>query len=113
MASRVMPRLMAWVARVCRSWCGWMWASPAAVPALLISRVTVCRSSGRPFSRGSSSGLSGGDVRGAVVADEGDQVRVQRQVAVLVEFADRDVQPVRGADEHDRVGAQGGELADA
>jgi hypothetical protein len=30
-----------------------------------------------------------------------------------VEFADRDVQPVRGADQHDRVGFQGGELPDA
>jgi hypothetical protein len=59
MASRVMPRLMAWVARVCRSWCGWMCGRPAAPPALLIRRVMVCRSSGRPFSRGSSSGLSG------------------------------------------------------
>ncbi len=104
MASRVMPRLMAWVARVCRSWCGWMCGSPAAVPALLISRVTVCRSRGRPLSAGQQQRVVGGDVRGAVVADEGDQVRVQGQVAVLVEFADGDVQPVRGADEHDRVG---------
>ena len=52
------------------------------------------------------------DVPGPVVADEGDQVRVQRQVAVLVQFADGDVQPVRGADEHDRVSLQGSELAD-
>jgi hypothetical protein len=57
--------------------------------------------------------VAGLDVGAAVVADEGDQVRVQRQVAVLVEFADRDVQPVRGADEHDRVGLQCGELTDA
>ena len=35
----------------------------------------------------------GVDVGGAVVIDEGDQVRVQRQVAVLVELADGDVQP--------------------
>ena len=59
MASRLMPRLMAWVASVCLSWWGWMWGSPAAAPALLIIRVTVCRSRARPFSRGSSSGLSG------------------------------------------------------
>ena len=57
MASRVMPRLMAWVARVCRSWCGWMCGSPAAAPALLIRRVMVLRSRAVPFSRGSSSGL--------------------------------------------------------
>jgi hypothetical protein len=40
-------------------------------------------------------------------------VRVQRQVAVLAQLADGHVQPVRGADEHDRVRVQGGELADA
>ncbi len=38
--------------------------------------------------------VPGRDVRGAVVVDQGDQVRVQRQVAVLAELADRDVQPV-------------------
>jgi hypothetical protein len=57
--------------------------------------------------------VSAGNVRGAVVADEGDQVRVQRQVAVFAQLADRDVQPMPGADEHDRVGAQRGELTDA
>jgi hypothetical protein len=36
-----MPRLIAWVAGVCRSWWGWMWGSPAAAPALLVIRVTV------------------------------------------------------------------------
>jgi len=52
-------------------------------------------------------------VPAAVVVDEGDQVRVQRQVPVVVQFADRHVQPVRGTDEHDRVSLQCGELTDA
>jgi hypothetical protein len=51
-------------------------------------------------------------VRGAVVVDQGDQVRVQRQVAVLAELADRDVQPRAGADLHHRISAQRGVLAD-
>jgi hypothetical protein len=55
----------------------------------------------------------GGHVGGAVVGDQGDQVWVQWEVAVGAQFADRDVQPVGGADEHDRVGSQRGELADA
>jgi hypothetical protein len=59
-ASRLMPRLMA---RVCLSWQWWMWGSPAAAPALLIIRVTVCRSRARPFSRGSSSGWPAGTCR--------------------------------------------------
>src|SRR5918912_919729 len=29
MASRLMPRLMAWVARVWRSWWGWTWPTPS------------------------------------------------------------------------------------
>jgi hypothetical protein len=68
-----------------------MWGSPAAAPALLIRRVMVLRSRAVPFSRGSSSGLSAATCFSPVVADEGDQVWVQGQVAVVVEFADGDV----------------------
>jgi len=57
-------------------------------------------------------GIAGGDVTGAVVVDQGDQVRVQRQVAVLAELAGRDVQPRAGADVHDRISAQRGVFAD-
>jgi hypothetical protein len=52
------------------------------------------------------------DVGGAVAVDEGDQLGVQRQVAVLAELADRDVQPGPGAYEDDCIGLQAGELAD-
>jgi hypothetical protein len=53
-----------------------------------------------------------GHVRVSVVLDQGEQVRVQRQVAVLAELADRDVQPGGGADRDHGVGAQVGVLAD-
>src|SRR5206468_7379602 len=43
-ASDAILLIFAWVARVCRSWWGWMWGSPAAAAARLIIRVTVCRS---------------------------------------------------------------------
>jgi hypothetical protein len=52
------------------------------------------------------------DVTGAVVIDQGGQVRVQRQVAVLAELAGRDVQPRPGADLDDGVRAQRDVLAD-
>ena len=52
------------------------------------------------------------DLPRAVVIDQLDQLRVQRQVAVLAELPDRDVQPRSGTDLHDRVAAQVGELAD-
>ena len=62
---------------------------------------------------GKQQGVAVGDVTGAVVVDEGDQVRVQRQVAVLAQLADRDVQPRAGADVHDSISAQRGVLAHA
>jgi hypothetical protein len=53
------------------------------------------------------------DVAGAVVVDELNEVWMQRQVAVLAQLADRDVQPRPAADLHDRIRAQGGVFADA
>ena len=104
---------MAWVARVCRSWWG-VDVRQAGGGAGLVDQP----GDGVPVQRpavlaGQQQRVVGCDVSGAVVADEGDQVGVQRQVSVVVEFADRDVQPMSGADEHDRIGGQGGELADA
>jgi len=52
-------------------------------------------------------------VLGSVAGDQVDQVGVQGQVAVFVELADRDVQPVGLADQDDRVGGQRGVLPDA
>lgn len=52
------------------------------------------------------------DVGLAVVIDQRDQVRVQGQVTVVVEFADGDVQPVTHADEHDGIRGEVDELAD-
>ena len=40
-----------------------------------------------------------------------DQLGVQRHVPVVAELAERDAQPVAGADLHDRVGVQVRELA--
>ena len=48
------------------------------------------------------------DVPGAAFADQLDQLRVQRQVAVVVQVAQRDMLPLAGADLHHRVGAQVG-----
>jgi hypothetical protein len=56
--------------------------------------------------------MIGRDVGGAVVVDQLHQMGMQRQVAVLAQLADRDVQPGRGTDLHDRVGGQAGELTD-
>ena len=49
------------------------------------------------------------DVPGAAFADQLDQLRVQRQVAVVVQVAQRDMLPVAGADLHHRVGVQVGQ----
>jgi hypothetical protein len=107
-----MPRLMAWVARVCRSWWGVDVAEPGCGRDVVQDpgdRVPVQR--GAVLS-GQQQRVLGRDVGAAVVVDEFDQLRVQRQVAVLAELADRDVQPGRGTDLDNRVGAQRGELTD-
>jgi hypothetical protein len=61
---------------------------------------------------GQQQGVLGVDERGAVLLDAGDQVRVQRQVPVLAQLADRDVQPRCGPDLNDSVGLQCDVLAD-
>ena len=50
MASSRMPRLMAWVASVCRSWWGWTPETPAARPTRRTIRPMTCRSSGPRWS---------------------------------------------------------------
>jgi hypothetical protein len=56
--------------------------------------------------------VAGRDVGGAVGVDEGDQLGMQRQVAVLAELADRDVQPRPGADQDHGAGREAGVFAD-
>ncbi len=112
MASMDMPRLIAWVARVCRSWWGWMCASPAAAPARLIILVTAVAVEGSAVLPGQQQRVPGRDVLGSVGVDDLHEAWVQRQVAVLVELADRHVEPVGVADEHDGVGGQGRVLPD-
>ena len=53
-----------------------------------------------------------GDMGSPVGVDERDELGVQRQVAVLAELADRDVQPGPGTDQDHSIGGQAGELAD-
>ena len=56
---------------------------------------------------------SGGSVAGDPVVEQFFQLRVQRDVAVVVELADRDPQPVGRADLHDRVDGEGEQFAAA
>ena len=52
------------------------------------------------------------DVPGPVGIDKGDQLGVQRQVAVLAQLADRDVQPRPRADQDHGISREAGELTD-
>ena len=56
--------------------------------------------------------MTGWHMCGPVLIDQGDQLRVQRQGAVLAEFADRDVKPRPGADQDHVPGGQAGVLTD-
>ena len=51
------------------------------------------------------------EVGGGPGGEQRGQLGVQRDVPVVAELAERDAQPVGGADEDDRVGFQAGELA--
>jgi hypothetical protein len=113
MASRDMPRLIAWVARVCRSWWGWgVWHPRGRGHGVQDpgDRVPV---GGVPVLPGQQQRVLWRGVLSAVGVDQLHQLRVQQQVAVLAQLADRHVQPRGGADEHDGVGAQCGELTHA
>jgi hypothetical protein len=48
------------------------------------------------------------EVGGGPGGEQLDELGVQGDVAVVAELAQRDAQPVPGADEHDRVGLQAG-----
>src|SRR3954468_5608503 len=54
-----------------------------------------------------------GPVVGNPVVEQLFELRVQRNVAVVVQLADRDPQPVGRADLHDRVNGEGQQLATA
>ena len=53
------------------------------------------------------------EVGGGPVGEQGDEVGVQRDVAVVAQLADRDAQPVAVTDEHDGVGVEVAQLAGA
>ena len=112
MASSRMPRLMAWVASVWRSRCGCTPGTPAARPTRETIRPIMCRSSGPRWS--ATSRLCAADVLQVGRGPGGEQLcelGVQRDVAVVAELAQRDPQPVPGADLDDRVGVEVGQLA--
>ena len=112
MASSRMPRLMAWVARVWRSWCGCTPGRRGCGRRGATMRPMICRSRGPRWS--ATSRLLAADVvevGGGPGGEQCDQLGVQGHVTVVAELAERDAQPVAGADLHDRVGLEVGELA--
>ena len=110
MASRLMPRLIAWVASECLSWCGVTWPIPAALAARRTAASTRVLGDGPAVLGEHERAWLAAPVIEPLVK-QGFHARVQRNVAVAVELADRDVQPVPVADPHDRIGAEAEELA--
>src|SRR5665647_65560 len=104
MASSRMPRLMAWVASVWRSWWGMDFPDAGLLGGGGDNAVHRA-----PVDRRVLVGhevLLGSDVLavlGRPGGQEDDQVRVQRDEAVVAEFADGDPQPVGVADQGDGV----------
>jgi hypothetical protein len=114
MASSRMPRLMAWVARVCRSRWGCTPGDPggAADPVhdagddVPVQRAAVV--GGQPFVAADVVEVGGGPG-----GEQLDVLGVQRHVPVVAELAQRDAQPVPGADPHHRIGVQAGQFPGA
>jgi hypothetical protein len=73
----------------------------------------MCRSTGLPFSIDSSRPLAWAPGVWFPLGEHLDELGVQRDVAVVVELADRDPQPVGVPDADHGVDLQGAELTDA
>ena len=106
-----MPRLIAWVASVCRSWCGVTRPIPASCAAFA-DRVSDALLADPSAALDEQVRLA--QTRGPVgdpLVEHLFELWVQGDVAVGAELPERHVQPVRGADLHDRVDGQIEELA--
>ena len=106
-----MPRLIAWVASVCRSWCGVTCPIPAALAALATASSTRCLPIRRPRSMNSHGSRRPAGRLATHSSSSVLELRVQRDVAVGAQLPERHVQPVRGADLHHRVDGEIEELA--
>ena len=114
MASRLIPRLMAWVASVWRSWCAVTCPIPASAPRPAQRVGDAQRGDGTvAFEQEPVGAQAGGPVVGDPVVEQGLELRVEGDVAVVVELADRDAEPVGGADLDDGVDGERPELARA
>src|SRR4051794_37338445 len=105
-ASRLMPRLMAWVASVCRSWWGWTCPMPATVPAGAGGVVEAGGGDGASAVGEEQRAVLPARAVGEPVIDHGLELWVQWNVAVVVQFAERDAQPVGRADLDHGVGGE-------
>ena len=106
-----MPWLIAWVASVWRSWCGVTLPIPAAWAAFATASPTRCLLIRRPRSMNRYGSRRPAGRLATHSSSSVFELGVQGDVAVGAELSERNVQPVRGADLHDRVDGQIEELA--
>ena len=114
MASRRMPRLMAWVASVWRSW--WGWTRPNAGGSGDAAHDAADDVPVEDAAVVGDEPLAAADVlevRGGPLGEQRDEVGVQGDVAVVAELADRDPQPVPVADLDDGIRVEVAQLAGA
>ena len=112
-ASRLMPRLIDWVASVWRSWWGWTWPIPARLATAGHVAMDGAPVEGPTVVTLEEVTRAGRSAHGPVLADEIDQHRVQRHVAVVVQLADGDAQTMAVSLADHGVVFEPGELADA
>jgi hypothetical protein len=101
---------MAWVAKVWRSWWGWTWPIPGSFgdpfedAADLVSAHWATVPDDQPVNVVIAGCL--------VVVEEFDQPGMEGDVAVVVEFPQRDSQPMAAFDLGDGIGGEGTEFTD-
>ena len=106
-----MPRLIAWVASVCRSWCGVTRPIPASRATLGTAPADALVADPPAALHEQPRLAQAGRPAGDPLVEQVFELRVQRDVAVGAQLPERHVQPVRGADLHDRIDGQIEELA--
>ncbi len=113
MASSRMPRLVACVARVWRSWWG------VDIDASGSSDAADDAPDGVPVERPAMIGDEPVVVAHRLglfcgpACEQIDEIRVQWHVAIVAELSERDAKPVVHSDQHDRVGGEVAEFAGA
>ncbi len=105
--------MIAWVASVWRSWWGWTRDAGVAGDAAHDASDEVTVEGAAVVGDQSAVAADVVEVGGGPLGEQGDEIGVEGDVAVVAQLADGDPQPVAVTDEHDGVGVEVAQLTGA